>query len=385
MSLHDFERLQQKLGAVANPVEFLVNLFAHSPVGFAVWTADGFPLLTNQAFIDIFTVEPPPEYNVLKDDLLEKSGFLIYFQRAFKGETVHVPTFWYDPRELKIINMVEGRRVAVSMTIFPLFRSTGEIEYVAATYKNETQLFTLNANLEQLVYERTVQLNAANRELEAFSYSVAHDLRAPLRHINGFVNVLLDEYQGVLDDKASDLLHRIQNNTLTMGQLIDALLSLAKVTRNEPQLSLVDLSALARLVAQQLRAAEPERVANVVIQENLQARMDPALAWILLENLIANAWKFTRNADATRIEIGVEKTNGETAFFVKDNGAGFDAAKVDSLFKPFSRLHSAQEFPGTGIGLATAHRIVDRHGGKIWGKGEAGNGATFYFTVHNAA
>jgi light-regulated signal transduction histidine kinase (bacteriophytochrome) len=122
-----------------------------------------------------------------------------------------------------------------------------------------------------------------------------------------------------------------------------------------------------------------------VIQENLQARMDPALAWILLENLIANAWKFTRNADATRIEIGVEKTNGETAFFVKDNGAGFDAAKADSLFKPFSRLHSAQEFPGTGIGLATAHRIVDRHGGKIWGKGEAGNGATFYFTVHNAA
>jgi len=381
MSLHDFERLQHKLGTVANPVDFLVNLFAHSPVGFGVWTPDGHALLTNQAFIDIFGVEPPSEYNVLQDDLLERSGLLSYFQRAFKGETVQVPTFWYDPRELKTINVTEGRRVAISMTIFPLFKSTGEIEYVAATYKNETQLFTLNANLEQLVHERTVQLNAANRELEAFSYSVAHDLRAPLRHINGYATILLDEYQGTLDDKASDLLQRIKNNTLTMSQLIDALLSLAKVTRNEPQRSLVDLSSLARLICQQLTAAEPERAARIMIQENLQATMDPALAWILLENLIANAWKFTRHRATTQIEIGKQETGGENTFFVKDNGAGFDASQAEGLFKPFSRLHSADEFPGTGIGLATAHRIIDRHGGKIWGTGETDHGATFFFTL----
>jgi light-regulated signal transduction histidine kinase (bacteriophytochrome) len=139
------------------------------------------------------------------------------------------------------------------------------------------------------------------------------------------------------------------------------------------------------LVTQQLVAAEPERVTKVVIQEKMQARMDPALAWILLENLIANAWKFTRDATTARIEVGMQNLHGEPAFYVKDNGAGFDAAQSSNLFKPFSRLHSAQEFPGTGIGLATAHRIIDRHGGKIWGEGERGRGATFYFTLPKAA
>ena len=149
---------RKKLGSVNDPVSFLVNLFAHSPVGFAVWTADGYGLLTNQAFMDIFASEPPPEYNVLQDDLLEKSGLLDLFKRAFKGETVHVPPFWYDPRDLKLIKVSEGKRVAVSMTIFPLFKSSGEIEYVAATYKNETEILTLNANLEQLVHERTITI-----------------------------------------------------------------------------------------------------------------------------------------------------------------------------------------------------------------------------------
>jgi signal transduction histidine kinase len=381
MSLHDFNRLQDKLRSVDDPISFLVNLFAHSPVGFGVWTADGYPLLTNQAFMDIFGAEPPPEYNVLKDDLLEKSGLLDSFKRAFSGETIHVPPFWYDPRDLTSIKVNDGWRVAISMTIFPLFTSNGEIEYVAATYKDETDILTLNENLERLVQERTIRLNSVNRELEAFSYSVAHDLRSPLRNMNGFASVLLEEHQNKLDSTGIKLLHQIQTNAAAMGQIIDALLELAKVTRNEPKISLVDLSSLAKLVATQLAAAEPERVADVVIHENLQARMDPALAWVLLENLIANAWKFTRQAPTAHIEVGAQIIDGEQTFFVKDNGAGFDPTQAEELFKPFHRLHDANEFPGTGIGLATAHRIVDHHGGKIWSESKVGDGATFFFTL----
>ena len=385
MSLHDFQRLQEKLGSVNDPVSFLVNLFAHAPVGFGVWTADGHALLTNQAFLDIFGVEPPPEYNVLKDDQLEKSGLLDYFRRAFRGETVQVPPFWYDPRDLKVIKMTEGRRVAISMTIFPLFKSTGELEYVAATYKNETEILQLNSNLEQLVNERTIQLNAVNRELEAFSYSVAHDLRAPLRNINGFAEVLIEEYQDKLDVHGQELLQSIQDNTHNMAQLIDALLNLARLTRNEPKLAVVDLSALAKQVSRQLCAAEPDRLANVVIQDHLQARMDPSLAWTLLENLVANAWKFSRQAPQTYIEFGRRIINGNDTFFMKDNGVGFDESRSADLFKPFQRLHSAHDYPGTGVGLATVHRIVDHYGGKIWAESKEGNGATFYFTVPDAA
>jgi PAS domain-containing protein len=149
MSLHDHHRIQERLKSVADPVAFLVSLFAHAPVGFAVWSIDGRPLLTNKAFMDIFLVEPPPEYNVLKDELLAANGMLPLFQRAFRGETVHVPTFWYDPREHTSFPVTEGRRVAVSMTIFPLFRAGGEVDYVAATYKDETEIMQANERLRR--------------------------------------------------------------------------------------------------------------------------------------------------------------------------------------------------------------------------------------------
>jgi light-regulated signal transduction histidine kinase (bacteriophytochrome) len=366
---------------VADPVGFLVNLFAHAPVGFAVWSADGHTLLTNAAFMDLFGSEPPPEYNVLEDDQLAKNGMLSLFQRAFAGETVHVPTFWYDPRDLEVIKVTEGRRVAISMTIFPLFKPSGEIDYVAATYKNETEVRTLAESLERMVEERTAQYQAANQELEAFSYSVAHDLRAPLRGMAGFAGVLLDEHKDGLDAEARSYLQRIDASATLMGQLIDALLSLSRVTRSELHPQRTDLSDLARSAAAMLAAGEPERRVDVVVSAGLAANVDRTLARTLLDNLVGNAWKFTRQVASARIEVGATQVEGAPAFYVRDNGAGFDMRYASRLFAPFQRLHAASDFPGTGIGLATCRRIVDRHRGRLWGEARVGQGATFYFTL----
>jgi len=331
--------------------------------------------------MDLFGSEPPPEYNVLKDDQLAKNGMLSLFQKAFAGETVHVPTFWYDPRDLEIIKVTEGRRVAISMTIFPLFKPNGEIDYVAATYKDETQVRTLAESLERLVAERTAQYQAANQELEAFCYSVAHDLRAPLRGMSGFAGVLLDDYKDKLDPEMRGHLERINASAILMGQLIDALLSLSRVTRSELRPQRTDLSDLARSSAAMLAAAEPERKVDVVVSAGLAAQVDKMLARTLLDNLVGNAWKFTRKVAAPRIEVGATEAEGGRAFYVRDNGAGFDMRYVGKLFTPFQRLHGSSEFPGTGIGLATCRRIVDRHHGRLWGEGKVGAGATFYFTL----
>jgi signal transduction histidine kinase len=388
MSLHEFNGIQERLKSIADPIGFLVNLFAHSPVAFGVWTADGHPLLTNAAFMDLFRVEPPPEYNVLEDELLEANGMLALFKRAFAGQTVHVPTYWYDPRELTSISVTEGRRVAISMTIFPLFKPTGEIEYVAATYKDETEIMLaheavrqMNERLERDVQERTHQLSVANRELESFSYSVAHDLRAPLRGMSGFARILMEEHGAKLDDEGRGHLQRIHSNALLMGHLIDALLGLARVTRGEMHPTDIDLSALARSVAAPLAAAESGHLVELVVADDLRARIDPVLARTLLENLIGNAWKFTRDAQQPKVEIGSAPVEDGRAFYVRDNGVGFDMTRAHKLFQPFQRLHTTQDFPGSGVGLATCRRIVERHGGWIWAQSAPGHGATFFFTL----
>jgi PAS domain S-box-containing protein len=224
-------------------------------------------------------------------------------------------------------------------------------------------------------------LKLANRELEAFSYSVAHDLRAPLRGMSGFARVLLDTYKDKLDAEGQDWLEEILLNAKKMGELIDALLSLARVTRSELKRETVDLTSVTRASASQLAAAEPARVVEIVIGDGLHAEADPRLLRALLDNLIGNAWKFTRDVASARIEVGVEVAEGARVFFVRDNGAGFDMAFAGKLFAPFQRLHTVSEFPGTGIGLATVQRIVHRHGGRIWADGRVDGGATFHFTL----
>ncbi len=224
-------------------------------------------------------------------------------------------------------------------------------------------------------------LKIANRELEAFSYSVAHDLRAPLRGMNGFAKTLLDNYRDRLDADGHDCLQEILSNTQKMGELIDALLSLSRVARGDVKPERVDLSALVREAAAQLAAEEPQRTVDVVVQDHLGAEIDARLGRVLAENLVGNAWKFTSQTSSARIEFGVTEAAGTPSFFVRDNGAGFDMAFASRLFAPFQRLHNVAEFPGTGIGLATVQRIVHRHGGRIWAEGRVGAGATIYFTL----
>jgi two-component system NtrC family sensor kinase len=228
------------------------------------------------------------------------------------------------------------------------------------------------------------ELKRANEELEAFSYSVSHDLRAPLRSIGGFSRIVLDSYRDSLDEKGQRYLEMVCASVQQMNQLIEGLLQLSRTGRSELRVQPVDLSALARAVATELQDQQPDRRVSVAIDDGLVANGDPRLLRALLDNLIGNAWKFTGRAAEPHIAIGREDDAGDTRFYVRDNGAGFDQQYADRLFQPFSRLHSNQEFPGTGIGLATVRRIVHRHGGRIWACGVPEQGATVYFSLHEA-
>jgi signal transduction histidine kinase len=238
--------------------------------------------------------------------------------------------------------------------------------------------------MEKKVEERTEQLTAANKELEAFAYSVSHDLRAPLRGIDGFSKILLDDYAGKFDENGERYLHRIRAGAQRMGTLIEDLLNLARVTRGDFHKATLDISSLARDVLDELQSAQPERQVTLGIRAGLEAEADPGLVRIVLDNLLGNAWKFTSKRASARIDFGEIERNGTWAYFVRDDGAGFDPAHADKLFGVFQRLHAMEEFPGTGIGLATVQRIIHRHGGRIWAESEKGRGATFYFTLSGA-
>lgn len=239
----------------------------------------------------------------------------------------------------------------------------------------------MKADLERRVTERTAELQAVNRELEAFSYSVSHDLRAPLRAIDGFSQAVLEDYADRLDDQGKDYLNRVRAATQRMGHLIDDMLTLSRVTRVEMQRGTVDLSALAADVFAELQKSEPERKVDWRIESGLVAQGDAQLLRVALVNLLGNAWKFTGKTANAKIEFGaMRNSDGATDFFVRDNGAGFDMTYAGKLFGAFQRLHLISEFPGTGIGLATVQRIIHRHGGRVWAEGAVGKGATFYFS-----
>lgn len=259
----------------------------------------------------------------------------------------------------------------------------------------EREVRLLNEQLERRVAERTMDLERANQqlsnrtrelevvnqELESFSYTVSHDLRAPLRGVDGYSQALLEDYRDKLEPQAQHYLDRISKAAQHMGELIDALLSLSRVTRGELHHRQVDLGAIATSITRELQAQDPERQATFIIADNCVVTGDPHLLHAVLKNLLDNAWKFTSKKPCTFIELGVQRQGDEEVFFVRDSGAGFDMAYVNKLFNPFQRLHNPDEFEGTGIGLATVQRIISRHGGRIWTQSTPGEGTTFFFTL----
>jgi len=254
-------------------------------------------------------------------------------------------------------------------------------EMLREIQRRDSALQKAQSELEQRVFERTSELVSANRELEAFSYSVSHDLRGPLDSLNGFTYVLLKQHGTKLDDQTRELIEHIRSSGKRMTDLIDDLLNLSRVTTSMMRAQKVDLAEMARSIIEELCRAEPDRKVEFIAPVVEEAYGDARLLRIVIENLLRNAWKYTSHHEHARIEFGRTTREGKTPYFVKDDGSGFDPRSADRLFKPFQRLHSTAEFPGSGIGLATVRRIIQRHGGDVWADGAIENGATFYFTL----
>ncbi len=271
----------------------------------------------------------------------------------------------------------DGSEIHVSLTSSPVHDFGGTLIGASKIVRDITE----RKRSEEALALAKRQAEAASRELEAFSYSVAHDLRAPLRGMNGFAQLLLTVHETRLDEQGQDWLREIALNANKMGELIDGLLSLARTSRSELKREQVDVSAVFREVAAQIAASDTSRSVEVCVQESLRAAADSRLIRALAENLVGNAWKFTSKVAAGRIDVGALEKDGTSTFFVRDNGAGFDMTFAGKMFSPFQRLHTTAEFPGTGIGLATVQRIVHRHGGRIWAEASVDAGATFYFTL----
>ena len=334
-----------------------------------LWKGQRFPMSACVSGWAMLNREAAVIEDIYSDDRIPHEAY----RPTFVKSLVMVPIRTLDP--VGAIGNYWARRHQPSDEEVKLLRALADTTAVALENVRAYE------GLEQRVRERTAELEAVNHELEAFSYSVSHDLRGPLRSISGFTQLVYDDYHDKLDDNGKRFLEYIRGGTQHMSELIEALLDLAQVTRTPLKRGPVDLSALAGTIVQNLRQREPQRNGAVKIEDGLTAEGDARLLQALLTNLLGNAWKFTRKTADARIEVGRWSGDDEEAFFVRDNGAGFDAQRAHKLFTPFQRQHAQEEFEGTGIGLATVQRIVHRHGGRVWAESQPGEGAAFFFTL----
>ncbi|MFB2973212.1 PAS domain S-box protein [Aerosakkonema sp. BLCC-F183] len=365
----------------------LISLLENSSDYIALASLDGKIIFLNDAgqrLVGINNIEEAKRTVVF--DFLMKEDICDYMERVLpaiirNGRWEGEYRFRNFQNNKPIIVHKNAFRIADAKTGKPIAIATISRD-ITERKRAEQEIIKLNEELEKRVMERTSQLEAANKELEAFSYSVSHDLRAPLRSIDGFSQALLERYADKLDEKGKHYLQRVRAGSQRMAELIDDLLTLSRVTRSEMHRTQVDLSALAKSICQELQETQPQRQVEWQIAEGLVAQADARLLRVVMENLLNNAWKFTSKGIRSHIEFGCElQPDGQMAYFVRDSGAGFDMAYADKLFGAFQRLHNTAEFPGTGIGLATVQRIVHRHGGRVWAIAAVDRGATFYFTL----
>lgn len=343
---------------------------------------DAMIIVDTSGNVVILNAQAEKLFGYSRDELLGEPASVLVPERLRKVEPGGRATFFGDattqPMEARTDlfgRRKDGSEFPIEVTSSPLATEQGVL--VSSAIRD----ITARRQVEGALRAARDDAETASRELEAFSYSVAHDLRAPLRAINGYSAALAEDLGAALDAESAQHLRRIGAAAVRMGHLIDALLGLSRVSRTEIARDRVNLSDVAQAVVEQLRMSDPSRQVDVVIQPGLVSTGDPQLLHALLENLLDNAWKFTSQVDRARIEIGRTFEDGEWVLFVRDNGAGFDMSFVEKLFSPFQRLHALGEFSGVGIGLATVQRIVRRHRGKIWARGQVGAGATFYFTL----
>jgi len=373
----DITDQQQAVNALRENESMLRTIIEHAP--FEIWARDknGFGILENNILVNHFgsILGKTPDFSDVPNEV--KQLWNSNNQRALNGEIINN----------ECVYMNDGVPHHYHQILAPIVVE-GSVEGIAGfniditdRKEAEKQIYKLNAELEERVRQRTIQLEQANKELEAFSYSVSHDLRAPLRGIDGWSLALLEDYGPRLDEQAHVYLDRVRSEAQRMGHLIDDLLKLSRVSRFEMNKAEVNLSAMAETIVNRLTESNPRRQFDFKISPNIKANADAAMLEIVLTNLLDNAVKFTGKKPFASIEFDSLTENGRTVYFVRDNGAGFDMENARKLFGAFQRMHRQTEFQGTGVGLATVQRIIHRHGGQIWAESKANEGAVFYFTL----
>ncbi|MFA6469724.1 MAG: PAS domain S-box protein [Bacteroidota bacterium] len=383
-SARDISETKRAEHALMQANDRLESIFSNTQILFALIDANFNFIRVNRAYAEADNHDP--------DFFTGKNHFALYpnaeNESIFRQVLASGKPYFISAKPFQYPDDPERGTTYWDWSLSPIIATDGTVVNLLFSLLNvterklaEMEIQKLNEELEQRVTIRTAQLEAANKELEAFAYSVSHDLRAPLRSIDGFSHILFEDYGHCLDEKGNEYLHRVRAAAQHMAELIDDMLNLSRITRSQVTMQSVNLSEIAATICEELRQSQPERRTEFTIQNDVVAHGDSHMLQIVLDNLLRNAWKFTSKNDAARIEFGKKTVHGRTVYFVRDDGAGFDMAYATKLFGAFQRLHTASEFPGTGIGLATVQRIIHKHGGAVWAEGATGHGASFYFTI----